>query len=216
VLLEFGLRDVPLISSISRERELDKTRASGLLGTKGVGLGTTVVGTVAALVGHKDPLTMVRAAAELVRTRGDVVFVHFGEGPLRERVTEGIRDAGLEGRYHLMGHVDRGEEFFSVFDLFAMSSTEEGLGSSVLDAFMYGVPVASTGGGGLRELVEKRGLVCEPGDWKGLAANMGRLLGDASLARGFTSGAKDYVVNEHSMSRVCGAYTRLYSKVRGR
>src|SRR5690606_9289429 len=65
------------------------------------------------------------------------------------------------------------------------SSTMEGLGSSVLDAFLARVPVASTDAGGLREtLADGRGLVSPVGDAHALAEHMQALLDDddASVA----------------------------------
>ena len=42
--------------------------------------GKKVMATSAALIRDKDPVTLVRAVAELARTRRDFVFLHFGAG----------------------------------------------------------------------------------------------------------------------------------------
>src|SRR3546814_10999932 len=62
-------------------------------------------------------------------------------------------------------------------DLFVLTSTSEALGSSVLDAFLYSVPVVSTNAGGLAEvLADGRGLLCEVGDHLAIAQAMARVL----------------------------------------
>jgi len=63
-----------------------------------------------------------------------------------------------------MGHYDNVEDFYSIMDIFLMTSKMEGLGSSVIDAFNNGVFVVSTNAGGLEELVKGRGSLCDVGD----------------------------------------------------
>ena len=82
---------------------------------------------------------------------------------MRPALEAEVKRLDWEKNYRLMGFVQDVIPWFGVFDLFAMSSREEGLGSSVLDAFLYGVPVASTDAGGLRECVEGHGLVSPAG-----------------------------------------------------
>lgn len=45
--------------------------------------GRKVMATSAALIQDKDPVTLVRAVAELARTRRDFIFLHFGAGGAR-------------------------------------------------------------------------------------------------------------------------------------
>ena len=46
--------------------------------------GRKVMATSAALIQDKDPVTLVRAVAELARTRRDFIFLHFGAGGARQ------------------------------------------------------------------------------------------------------------------------------------
>ena len=64
-----------------------------------------------------------------------------------------------------------------------MSSREEGLGTAVLDAMAAGLPVVSTAGGGIPEMIvpESGGLLVPVGDSDALARALGRVLNDASL-----------------------------------
>jgi glycosyltransferase involved in cell wall biosynthesis len=67
-------------------------------------------------------------------------------------------------------------------DVFVMSSSQEGLGTSVLDAMACGTPVASTAAGGLPDLLgDGAGLLVPTGDFSALADAVQRLLGDATL-----------------------------------
>ena len=68
-----------------------------------------------------------------------------------------------------------------------MSSKEEGLGTAVLDAMASGLPVVSTRGGGLPEMVDQDqgGLLADVGDGEGLGRALKTLIDDAELRARF-------------------------------
>ncbi len=215
ILEKFGIERVPVISSIVEEVKGDEQRARNILAQKGVHCDRNVIGVVAALTGEKDPFTMIKAARELRKKGTDALFLHFGDGPLKSEMLNLIGEYNLINNYTLMGHLENITDFFSCFDLFAMSSRFEGLGSSVLDAFLHKVPVASTSAGGLKDLVQGRGLLSDPGDAFALAHNMGFLLNNPQKASEYANVAYDYVVENHSMSTIARSYSQLYQKVIG-
>ncbi len=213
ILAGFGVRDAPVIPSavlptpaVVPADELEvRTRAALSLGER------RILGTVAAFVPHKDPLTMVEAVAKLRQMRGDdFAFLHFGDGPLMEPAKSRSHELGLDGIYHFMGFCPRVIDYVRILDVFVMSSCEEGLGSTVLDAFLEGVPVASTEAGGLKELVTGRGLLAPVGDAAALADAVARLLTDAPLRARLAAEARRYVLERHDLGRLCGEYVRLY------
>ncbi len=211
ILEGFGIES-EVISDAIVKQELNTARAKEFIRSNGWE-GKKIVATTAALVPHKDPLTMVRAIAELKRS--DVLFLHFGTGELKLQVEAEITRMQLGDRYKLMGFVDNVEDLFSVFDVFVMSSEEEGLGSSVLDAFIYKVPVASTDAGGLRDIVPGHGLVSPVKDHRALAENIHKLLDDRSFRAQLTEAAFRYVNENHSVEKIAGQYTSLFKRVSG-
>jgi glycosyltransferase involved in cell wall biosynthesis len=137
---------------------------------------------VGALVPHKDHLTLLRAAA-LLRGRLPVLqWAIAGEGPLRQAL-ESLRDQlGLRACVHLLGHVAEPLRLVADADVFVMSSREEGLGTSVLDAMARGIPVASTTAGGLPEMLgDGAGVLVPPEQPAALADAVARLVLDAEL-----------------------------------
>lgn len=207
-----GLRDIDVVPSVVVPKVLDRERAKATLEEQGIA-GKKVIGTVAALVQHKDPLTMVAAIAQLAKKRDDFIFLHFGAGKMQEEAKAKVMELGLEGIYRFMGHVVNVEDFYSVFDVFVMSSEEEGLGSSVLDAFQYGVPVATTNAGGLKETVEGRGLLCAVKDHEALAVNVERLLDDAALAADLKAKALAAVKAHYDLGAATQQYMALYQRL---
>lgn len=216
VLENSGIKEIAVIPDIVVKKNLNKKRALGfkrkLLGTK-KHRSVKIIATTTALVGHKDPFTMVDAIYELARIRNDFIFLHFGNGYLLDETRARIKKLNLEDKYLLMGFMEDAEDFFSIFDVFAMSSKEEGLGSSVLDAFIYKVPVVSTNAGGLKETVFSRGLLSAVGDSKSFAQNLNRILNDTKLRKSLVAKAFREVNKIYSSENSAKEHIRIYKKL---
>lgn len=213
ILLEFGSFSAEIIPSVVREEKIPQGMREKLIHEYGL-QGKHVIGTTAALVPHKDPFTMVRAIERLYQIRGeDFLFLHFGSGPLEKEITELLRSRKMETCYRLMGFHEDILPWFQIFDIFTMSSQEEGLGSSVLDAFMYEVPVVATAAGGLRELVGDRGLLCEIGDHDCLAQSMHSLLSNAEKRKMLGSAGREYARHSHSLINGARQYHEIFNSM---
>jgi glycosyltransferase involved in cell wall biosynthesis len=206
----FGIPQVSVISDIAVKTTLDKNRAERILSEYHIPTEKKRIGTLAALVPHKAPLTMVEAIYLVSKQRQDFVFLHFGEGPLMQEVKQKIKDYNLSEVYKIMGFHQQVEDIFSVLDGFVMSSEEEGLGSSVLDAFLYEVPVASTNAGGLKDLLkDSRGEVCEIHAPEKLASCIHAMLDNSAKTQEMIRNAKTYVEQFHSMEYITNQYLVL-------
>ncbi len=174
-----------------------------------------VIATSAALVPVKDPLTLIRAIARLHARRQDFIFLHFGaEGACSDDARKLIADNGLQQVYHLAGFRQNVEDLYSLFDLFVMSSREEALGSSVLDAFLLRIPVVSTNAGGLAELLDhERGYLCETGDDAAIAEVLAYVLDHPDEARARAEKAWQYVHDEHDIARMSERYLTQFRKL---
>lgn len=174
--------------------------------------GKRIIGTSAALINDKDPLTMIRAVHELTRERNDVVFVHLGgPGNAQHQAQALVKELGLQEKYIFAGFQQDVESLYSAMDVFAMSSVEEALGSSVLDAFLQRIPVVSTDAGGLKEsLADGRGVLCKTGDYDALAAGMRRMLDDTAFREQAVQRAYDYVGREHNVVEMGRRYLAAF------
>ena len=129
-------------------------------------------------------------------------WVIAGEGPLRgelEAHAAGPRPDGTVSTFW-----DMSPEPLRVLadaDVFVMSSREEGLGTSVLDAMARGIPVASTTAGGLPEmLADGAGLLVPPEQPSALADAVARLLTDPELQRSSASSARWRSSNDSALN----------------
>jgi glycosyltransferase involved in cell wall biosynthesis len=146
----------------------------------GVPAGAPVVGNVAALTGHKDHATLLEAMA-LVRERmGEARLVIAGEGELRPALEARARALGLGERVVFAGFRRDLDCLLPAFSVFCLSSRLEGLGTSLLDAMAFGLPVVATAAGGIPEAVLDgvTGRLVPPRDPRALATALVEALSD--------------------------------------
>lgn len=125
--------------AVLRELEIDPSRF--------------VIANVGALVDHKDQMTLINAAPKILEALPEAEIHLFGEGELRSQLEARLAELGVGSRVRLHGFVDGIRAHLPAFDLFVSSSHLEGLGTSIIDAIMAGLPVVATAAGGVPEIV---------------------------------------------------------------
>lgn len=75
----------------------------------------------------------------------------IGSGPMQEKITERIKNEGLEEYVFLLGHLDNPYPVIRQANLFALLSDYEGLPVTIHEALILGVPVIATQVGGVPE-----------------------------------------------------------------
>ena len=142
-----------------------------------------VVGNVGALTSQKGQHALIEAAALVVREVPDARFVILGEGELRETLEQQIHRKHLERHVMLGGFRTDAVAMMKDFDVFALSSTHEGLCTSLIDAMAASKPAVATSVGGVPEVVVDgdTGFLVPPGDHVAMADKLIVLLRDPDL-----------------------------------
>ncbi len=177
--------------------------------------GAAVVGNVAALVPHKGQRYLIDAARLVVQQLPDTRFVILGEGELREHLEKQVREYHLEKHVLLPGFRTDVIGCIKSFDLFAMSSVTEGLGTSLLDAMASGRPIVATRAGGIPEIVddEVTGLLVPPRDHHALADAIVRALKDPALRQRLGSAGFDRVRARFTVERMVAETAAVYKRL---
>jgi glycosyltransferase involved in cell wall biosynthesis len=171
-------------------------------------------GNVAALAPHKDQATLLRAFARYVDGGGRGKLVILGEGELRGDL-EALRDRlRLRDRVLLPGFVSDILPRVRSLDVFVMSSSLEGLGTSILDAMALERCIVATRTGGIPDAIvdERNGILVPPRDPEALAAALHRLAQDAQLRRSLAAAAREDVQAfsvEHTVAMSEAAYLEV-------
>ena len=109
--------------------------------------------TIANLKPQKDPLTMVRAVAELRKRRPKVVILYAGDGPLRSEVEAEISRLGLQDYFKLIGWRQDVPKLMGAADIVALSSIFEGLPRVAVQAVVARKPFVGTHVDGTPEII---------------------------------------------------------------
>jgi L-malate glycosyltransferase len=212
VLSDDGI-DPARIQVIHSGIDLEAARVAEPFGLRlrlGLGPETTLACTVGALVPHKDHATLLHAARLLAARFPRLHWVVAGEGELRPVLEWLAGELGIADRVHFLGHVSQPLGVIAEADVYVMSSREEGLGTSVLDAMARGIPVASTSAGGLPELLhEGGGIMVPPRSPDALARAVQRILCDPDLRRRLIEQAAR-TVEMFSAARMAGEVLTVY------
>jgi glycosyltransferase involved in cell wall biosynthesis len=193
--------------------DLDAARQADPLGIRerlGLPPETTLACTVGALVPHKDHVTLLHAARRLASRFPALHWAIAGQGELRPVLEWLTGELDLTGRVHFLGQVAHPLRVIADADLYVMSSREEGLGTSVLDAMARGIPVASTSAGGLPEMLHQgAGVLVPPRNPEALAGAVERILCDADLRRRLVEQASR-AVERFSADRMAAEIRSVY------
>ena len=177
--------------------------------------GAPLVGNVAALVPHKGHRYLIKAAATVVRQVPDARFVILGTGELEATLRKQGKDLHLERHVLLAGFRPDALSLQKGFDLFAMSSLTEGLGTVLLDAMALGQAIVATRAGGIPEVVahDQTGVLVPPRDANALAAAVVRLLGDADRRAQLGLAGRERVRASFSVERMVQATLDAYDRL---
>jgi glycosyltransferase involved in cell wall biosynthesis len=174
-----------------------------------------IVGNVAALVPHKGQRHLIEAAALVVQKVPDARFVIAGEGELRPQLERLIAEHRLDKHVFLLGFRPDVLSVHKAFDIFAMSSVTEGLGTSLLDAMACGKPIVATSAGGIPEVVAdgETGVVVPPRDHHAMAAALVRLLNDEGLRHTMGAAGRVRVRQRFSVEEMVRGTMAVYQRV---
>ena len=201
-------------------REVAHKRLSEMAGRE---LGVTI-GTIANAYPAKALHVLIEAfsranldAMSFANEHGGADLVILGDGPLMDRIRAAREASPAKERIHLLGRVSQAATFLKGFDLFALSSTKEGLPFAVLEAALAGVPIVATKVGALPEMITdgEEGLLVPPDDAPALAKAFRRVIGDKELRAKLRFGS-ERLAARHSGAAMIQATLDTYAEVLGK
>ena len=174
--------------------------------------GKTVVGHIGALVSpHKGQHNIIDVARNWQERHPDVVFLFVGSGKDEAKFHEMAADLD---NVEFTGQVGNVDDYLDVFDIFVLPSLMEGLGSVLLDAMCFGLPIVASDVGGIPDVIEDgvNGLLVEPDNSVALEAALERLLGDKVLQESMRNASLAKAGN-YSAAAMAASYNSLYRKI---
>jgi glycosyltransferase involved in cell wall biosynthesis len=176
-----------------------------------------LVGMVARLAPVKGHRYFIRAAARVAREDADVHFVLVGDGPSRREIEDESARAGIAHRVHMLGDRRDARLLVWAFDVAALTSLNEGLPNSVMEAMSAGVPTVATAVGGTVELItdNETGYLVPPADVDALAARVAFALKNEAISEAIGQRGREFITSQFGMRRMVRSVEQLYDEVMG-
>ena len=145
----------------------------------GIGSDVPLLLAIGRLIAQKDHATLLKAFAAVHAVRADAVLAILGAGPLEAETRRLVSELRLDDAVILPGRLET-RDWLERADLFVHTSRWEGFGIVLLEAMLAGLPIVATNVSAVPEVVEDglTGILVGPGDDKGLATALIRLLND--------------------------------------
>ncbi|MGN0025097.1 MAG: glycosyltransferase [Candidatus Avelusimicrobium sp.] len=126
----------------------------------------TVFISIARLASEKNPITILQAFCNVYRLHPQARLVFVGEGTERSKLEHFIFQSGLKDVVLLAGEQHNINAWLNLADVFMLSSIEESLPLSLLEALQVGLPCIVSNVGDMPLWVEhgKNGFVVNGGD----------------------------------------------------
>lgn len=173
-----------------------------------------LIGNTSALAGHKDYFTFIDTVEILTHRLPSIKAFIIGKGPLENELKAYVTKKKLTSQIIFTGFRKNIIELLPSLDIFLITSTEEGLGTSILDAFAARVPVVATEAGGIPEMVKhlETGMLAKPKDFKSLASYVEQVVNSPELQKSLVDKAYKKVLTfskEQTATKTLSAYEEI-------
>jgi glycosyltransferase involved in cell wall biosynthesis len=189
----------------------------GLRGRLQIPPDAVVIGAVGRLNGEKDYPNLLGVARQLLAERSDLYFAIAGQGELEASLLRQARELGVQERVLFLGQIEDVRPVYEMMDVYALSSSREGLPNTVLEAMAMEVPIIATDVDGVGEAVRDglEALLVPPRDPGRLAAALRTVLGDQALRQRLCRSARERVEREFSFASRMRHVEGIYREVLG-
>ncbi len=192
------------------------TRRDGVPGLEGVPAGVPLVGSVGCLAPRKDYGTLLAALALLGRDR-DWRCALAGDGPDRAALEARAAELGVADRVLFLGERSDVDRLLPAFDVFVLSSREEGIPNALLEAMAAARPCVATRVGGNAEVLEdgRTGWLVPAQDPAALAGALGSALAGPAEAARRGAAARAAMIAERSIEAMVRRHEAYYLRALG-
>lgn len=177
--------------------------------------GDMVCVLAARLTAVKDIPTLLKAAAEAVKTAPNLHVVIAGDGEDRASLESLVQTLGIAGHVTFTGWIRDMKTLFAASDVNVLCSLSETFPYSVSEGIREGCTAVVTNVGGMPEMIEDgvSGYIVEPGDWQTLGKRLETLAKDEKLRRTFAQRLFKRASENFSLDKMAQDQTAIYEKV---
>lgn len=131
-----------------------------------------VFATLGRLHWMKDQQTLLRGFARIHQQCSDAILILLGDGDEEARLKQLAKELGIQNKVIFAGFVSEGHRYARAFDVFLLTSVQEGFGFVLPEVMLAKVPAIGTRAGGIPEIIGDTGIIVSPKDDQALADAM--------------------------------------------
>ncbi len=179
---------------------------------------TKVIGFIGQMIPRKNIKDILDIFDTVSKTIPNIKLQLLGDGESRDEMEALASTLPSRDRIEFLGFRHDRMDYLMNFDLFVMTSKDEGIPRCLMEAMGMQVPVAAYGIKGIDQLIEhdKTGLLAAFGDTDTLTSHWVKLLSDRQTASTLARQAFEFVNKRFSGKRMSTEYTQLFNSLTGK
>ena len=164
---------------------------------------------------NKNQAGILKAFSDIHKAHNSARLILVGDGPCHESLKESASELGVSDAVKFTGLVSDAAEYYAASDVYLQYSFREGLPLSVLEAMASGLPIISTNVGGLKDVVNKNGVLITAGNDDELISVMRKMITASSDELAAMSEISKELVLEYSAESMAEKYKDIYNGLLG-
>ncbi|MDR0823004.1 MAG: glycosyltransferase family 4 protein [Endomicrobium sp.] len=176
------------------------------------GKSVQLVLTIGPFKPQKNTADFIKAAAEVLKEKDDVLFAIVGDGEQREQLETLANNLNIKDKILFLGWRKDIRQLLYASDIFVLTSLWEGLPCTIVEAMRCLKPVVANAVDGVKEIIieSETGFLIPPYDYKASAQKILYLLKNDSQRLKMGSAAQASIKEEFKMQSVVQSHEQLY------
>lgn len=170
--------------------------------------------SVGRLYEQKNQKLMIDAFGDIASKHADYKLVIYGEGPLRQELTDYIISKNLTNRVLLPGRSESVITELLKSEIFCLSSDYEGMSNALLEALCVGLPIVTTRVSGVDDLLidKENALITEVKDRVTFARSLDILISNDQLREKFAINNKKQAT-QYKLCNIVNKWEELINSI---
>lgn len=194
------------INRFKPDADIRRLRRSGF----GIADDEILIGTCARLEPVKNLELLLEAFSRSVDAMPRMKLMIVGDGSCRRDLEQLTHKLGIGGRVIFAGLQSNIEEYLPAFDIYALTSHNEGLPMSVLEAMASGLPIVATNVGALARVVgDSNGILLDEPSPDKVSCALSKLASNQDIMCKMGARSRTIVVEQYSDTVMVDQYLSL-------
>ena len=175
----------------------------------------TIIGIIGRFDYVKGHEVFINAAAQILKTRKDVIFLLAGEGIEKNNLVQQTKKLGISKNVFFIGFIEDIYSFINIIDINVLSSYSESFPYVLLEGARLKKATVSTNVGGISDLIieGETGLLVKSGDYRELSRKILKLIEDKNLREVLGNNLYNFAKSNFSKESMKNRHIEIYKDI---